>query len=119
MSSKEELKQLLQQYSEDGIQLEELKAEQFFQIVQDKYHGDLHRALLRAIDYFLMYEKSASLKNVADTIEELRSKISNIRQMNADLSSTLKTINEKTEKIKAFRDQQQENHPGEKKDDRA
>jgi len=89
------------------MQLEELKAEQFFQIVQQKYDGDVHRALLRAIDYFLMYEKSASLKNVADTIEELRGKLSNIREMNASLSSTLKTINEKTEKIKALREQRQ------------
>ena len=111
MSSKEELKQLLQKYGKDGMQLEEMKAEQFFKIVQDKYDGDLQRALLRAIDYFLMYEKSASLKNVADTIEELRGKISNIREMNANLTSTLKTINEKTEKIKAIREQKEKNSP--------
>jgi methyl-accepting chemotaxis protein len=98
MSSKEQTK-IIEDASRD-FKIDEDKSEAFMKIVQDKYDGDVHRALKRAIDYFLMYESRTSLKQVADKIEDIRDKISNIREMNNQLNSTLETINKKTEQIR-------------------
>ncbi len=98
MSSKD-LTKLIQQASSD-FQLTDEASETFMKIVQEKYNGDIHEALKRAIDYFLMYETRPSLKNVADKIEDIREKISNIREMNNQLNSTLESINQKTRQIR-------------------
>ncbi|NTV47022.1 MAG: hypothetical protein HGB11_10995, partial [Chlorobiales bacterium] len=56
MPSSSGLKELFQKYGSD-FELDPTKAETFYKIVGDKYNGDLHLALKRAIDYFIIYEK--------------------------------------------------------------
>jgi|GEM_PF-1960924 len=97
--SSQEFTKLIEQASQE-FKLDDEKSEIFIKIVHQRYNGDIHKALARAIDYFLMYETRPSLKNVADKIEDIREKISNIREMNNQLNSTLENLNKKTEKIR-------------------
>ncbi|MBC8043021.1 MAG: hypothetical protein IAF08_06210 [Rhizobacter sp.] len=83
----------------EEFKLDPKKQEAFEKIVNEKYGGDLHKALRRAIDYFLMYEKSSSLTKVSDTLKEIEGKLSKIREMNSQLSDKLKTINETKETL--------------------
>ena len=85
------------------LQLEESKREAFYKVVLEKYDGDMHAALRKAIDYFLMYEQSTSLKSVSEKLKEIQDKISNIRNMNAKITDTLKDINQKNSLIQQKR----------------
>jgi len=76
------------------FQLDPKKHEAFMKIVNEKYNGDLHAAVKRAIDYFLMYENSQSLQNVGATLNEIKDKIAKIREMNTQISERLKTTSE-------------------------
>lgn len=106
MPSSSGLKELFQKYGSD-FELDPTKAETFYKIVGDKYNGDLHLALKRAIDYFIIYEKSPGLKNVSDTMKEIEGKISEIRNMNSELTSALRTLNEKAERIRKLKADQE------------
>jgi|GEM_PF-1236281 peptidoglycan hydrolase CwlO-like protein len=82
------------------LKLDPQKEREFFAIVQEKYDGDLHAALRRAIEYFLMCEKSRNLKQVSETLREIQGKISRIREMSAQISDAMKSINETNARIK-------------------
>jgi peptidoglycan hydrolase CwlO-like protein len=82
------------------LKLDPQKEQEFFAIVREKYNGDLHAALRRAIEYFLVYEKSRNLKQVSETLREIQGKISRIREMSAQISDTMKSINETNARIK-------------------
>lgn len=106
MSSSTGLKELFQKYGNE-FELDPNKADTFYKIVGEKYDGDLHRALKQAIDYFIIYEKSPGLKHVSETMKEIEGKISEIRNMNYELSSALRTLNEKAERIRKLKDDQE------------
>lgn len=106
MSSSAGLKELFQKYGND-FELDPSKAETFYKIVGEKYDGDLRLALKQAIDYFIIYEKSPGLKNVSETMKEIEGKISEIRNMNYELSGALRTLNEKAERIRKLKDDQE------------
>jgi 23S rRNA maturation mini-RNase III len=91
------------------FQLEESKRDAFYKVVLEKYDGDMHAALRKAIDYFLMYEQSTSLKSVSEKLKEIQEKISNIRNMNAKITDTLKDINEKNSLIQEKKHNQKKN----------
>ncbi|KER09140.1 MAG: hypothetical protein HY22_13500 [[Candidatus Thermochlorobacteriaceae] bacterium GBChlB] len=92
-----------QSFSDTDFKLDPQKEAEFYKIVEEKYGGDLHAALHRAVDYFLMHEKSRSLKQVSDTLREIQGKISHIREMTSQLSNTVKDINETNAKLQERR----------------
>lgn len=92
------------------FKLEPKKQEEFEKIVQEKYGGDLHRALRRAIDYFLMYEKSAALSKVSDTLKEIEGKLSKIREMNSSLADKVKDITQTKESLQSRQAHLNPNH---------
>ncbi|MCS7012627.1 MAG: hypothetical protein RMI34_05290 [Chloroherpetonaceae bacterium] len=89
------------------LRLDPNKQKEFFKLVQEKYNGDLYAALRRAIDYFLVYEKSANLKRVSETLQEIQSKILRIKEMSSQISDTMKTINETNARLREARDAQE------------
>lgn len=87
-------------FSDVRLKLDPQKEQEFCEIVQKKYNGDLHAALRQAIEYFLIYEKSRNLKQVSETLREIQGKISRIREMSSQISDTMKVINETNARIK-------------------
>jgi hypothetical protein len=81
------------------------KRDAFFKLVQERYNGDLQAALERAIDYFLMYERATGARHVADTLKQIQDKISTIREMNSQITDTLRDINAKTAQLNQNRQQ--------------
>ncbi len=81
----------------------------FFKIVQEKYNGDMRLALQRAIEYFLLHEQNRSLQNVSETLRQIQAKISNIREMNSQITQSLRDTNSKLAQFNQNRDQQK-NH---------
>jgi septal ring factor EnvC (AmiA/AmiB activator) len=90
-------------FNQSEFKLDPQKEAEFYKIVDEKYGGDLHLALGRAVDYFLMHEKSRSLKQVSETLREIQGKISHIREMTSQLSTTVKDINETNAKLQEKR----------------
>ncbi|MGQ9805556.1 MAG: hypothetical protein ACUVRP_05700 [Chlorobiales bacterium] len=78
----------------------------FFKIVQAKYNGDMRLALQRAIEYFLLHEKNRSLQNISETLRQIQNKISNIRDMNSQITQSLRDTNSKLAQFNQNRDQQ-------------
>lgn len=89
------------------LQLDPQKQQEFFKLVKEKYNGDLYAALRRAIDYFLVYERSANLKRVSETLQEIQGKILRIREMSSQISDTMKSINETNARLKEAREAQE------------
>ena len=98
------------------IDLDPQKAEAFHKIVEEKYQGNLNAAVKRAIEYFIMYESSPGLKNVSDTLNEIKGKISDLKSMNSDLTTVLRTLNEKAERIRKLRENQEKMLGNDQKD---
>ncbi len=67
----------------------------FFKIVQEKYNGDVRFALRRAIEYFLLHEQNRSLQNISETLRQIQNKISSIREMNLQISQSLRETHSK------------------------
>lgn len=78
----------------------------FFKIVQEKYNGDMRLALQRAIEYFLLHEQNRSLQNVSETLRQIQNKISSIREMNSQITQSLRDTNSKLAQFNQNRDQQ-------------
>lgn len=78
----------------------------FFKIVQEKYNGDIRLALQRAIEYFLLHEQNRSLQNVSETLRQIQNKISSIREMNSQITQSLRDTNSKLAQFNQNRDQQ-------------
>lgn len=100
MASKNDSNDDASPFGDVDLKLDPQKEREFFEIVQEKYSGDLHAALRRAIEYFLIYEKSRNLKQVSETLREIQGKISRIREMSSQISDTMKVINETNARIK-------------------
>ena len=81
----------------------------FFKIVQEKYNGDMRLALQRAIEYFLLHEQNRSLQNVSETLRQIQNKISSIREMNSQITQSLRDTNSKLAQFNQNRDQQKDN----------
>jgi len=81
----------------------------FFKIVQEKYNGDMRLALQRAIEYFLLHEQNRSLQNVSETLRQIQNKISSIREMNSQITQSLRDTNSKLAQFNQNRDQQKNN----------
>jgi peptidoglycan hydrolase CwlO-like protein len=81
----------------------------FFKIVQEKYNGDMRLALQRAIEYFLLHEQNRSLQNVSETLRQIQNKISSIREMNSQITQSLRDTNSKLAQFNQNRDQQKGN----------
>ncbi len=81
----------------------------FFKIVHEKYNGDMRLALQRAIEYFLLHEQNRSLQNVSETLRQIQNKISNIREMNSQITQSLRDTNSKLAQFNQNRDQQKNN----------
>ncbi len=78
----------------------------FFKIVQEKYNGDVRLALQRAIEYFLLHEQNRSLQSISDTLRQIQNKISSIREMNSQITQSLRDTNSKLAQFNHNRDQQ-------------
>jgi peptidoglycan hydrolase CwlO-like protein len=81
----------------------------FFKIVQEKYNGDMRLALQRAVEYFLLHEQNRSLQNVSETLRQIQNKISSIREMNSQITQSLRDTNSKLAQFNQNRDQQKGN----------
>jgi hypothetical protein len=81
----------------------------FFKIVQEKYNGDMRLALQRAVEYFLLHEQNRSLQNVSETLRQIQNKISSIREMNSQITQSLRDTNSKLAQFNQNRDQQKNN----------
>jgi methyl-accepting chemotaxis protein len=81
----------------------------FFKIVQEKYNGDMRLALQRAIEYFLLHEQNRSLQTISETLRQIQHKISNIREMNSQITQSLRDTNSKLSQFNQNRDSQKDN----------
>ncbi|MFN3344391.1 MAG: hypothetical protein ACK4XY_05940 [Chloroherpetonaceae bacterium] len=81
----------------------------FFKIVQEKYNGDMRLALQRAIEYFLLHEQNRSLQNVSETLRQIQTKISNIREMNSQITQSLRDTNSKLAQFNQNRNSSSDN----------
>lgn len=88
------------------LQLTPEQREAFFKIVQEKYNGDMRLALQRAIEYFLLHERNRSLQNVSETLRQIQTKISTIREMNSQITESLRDTNSKIAQLNQNRQQQ-------------
>ncbi len=84
----------------------------FFKIVREKYNGNLRLALQRAIEYFLLHEQQRSLQQVSETLRQIQQKISNLREMNSQITQSLRKTNDV---LAQFNQQYNHHHNGSKK----
>lgn len=98
---------LMQEHADNlDLSLTPEQRDAFFKIVQEKYNGDIRLALQRAIEYFLLHEQNRSLQNVSETLRQIQNKISSIREMNSQITQSLRDTNSKLAQFNQNRDQQ-------------
>ena len=87
------------EFQSEGFKLSEEKQAAFEKIVNEKYGGNLHQALEKAIDYFIVYENSNGMKTVSEKLKEIQDKIERMRAASTQISSTLRNINQTNAQI--------------------
>lgn len=69
---------------------------EFLQLVKDKYNGDLQRAMNRAIEYFIFYERQAgNAQELISKVNDIRAKIRDLREVNNETTKYISEIKEK------------------------
>lgn len=69
---------------------------EFLQLVKEKYNGDLARAMNRAIEYFIFYEKQAdNAQNLINKVNDIRAKIRDLREVNQETTKYISEIKDK------------------------
>ncbi|MDX2130272.1 MAG: hypothetical protein SFU91_14655 [Chloroherpetonaceae bacterium] len=86
-------------FPSDAFKLSDEKQAAFEKIVNDKYGGNLHKALEKAIDYFIVYENSNGMKSVSEKLREIQEKIERMRAASSQITSTIKNINQTNAQI--------------------
>lgn len=100
----------MQEHSDNlDLSLTPEQRDAFFKVVQEKYNGDVKLALQRAIEYFLLHEQNRSLQNVSETLRQIQNKITNLREMNSQITQSLRDTNSKLAQFNQNRDQQKNN----------